>query len=789
MSPHTPRTTGPFLHVVRRLSILVVAFLMALPRPSHAQQLSDDDYAWAEGFLSSYTSSLVVGDEVRVSWLDDDRFWYSVDVSDGTEYFMVDARRGEKEHAFDHAALARAVSEVADETYTAHNIPISNLEWLDGNRITFQGEGKTFTCDIRRYRCEAEEAARGGGTGGFGWRFGTDIPSPDGRWEAFIRDHNLWVRNTESDEEKALTDDGVEYFGYATNNAGWTKSDRPVLEWSPDSRKIATFQHDGRGVGFMHLVNTQVGHPELESWQYPMPGDSVIFRIERVILDVESGEMVRLDMPADQHRSTITDHVAYRGGWADIDWAADGSEVAFVSSSRDHKDAWLRIADAQTGAVTDVLHEREETFYESGVGDINWRFLEETDEFLWWSERTDWGHLYLYDRQGNLKNAITSGNWLFERIVHLDEDQRKIWFIGSNREPGDPYYDYLYSVNFDGSDLRLLTPEAATHSVAFSPDGAYFTDTYSEPHVPPVTVLRTAEGELVMELEEADISQLLATGWQPPTPVHVKARDGETDIWGLMYTPTHLDENSSYPVLNYVYPGPQSGSVGSRAFRAARSDKQALAELGFVVVEVDGMGTPGRSKSFHEFYYGNMGDNTLPDQIAAIQQLAAENRYMDLDRVGIWGHSGGGFATASALLRHPDFYKVGIAGAGNHDNRIYEDDWGEKWQGLLVENEDGTTNYDNQANQLEVENLKGKLMIAHGSMDSNVPPNNTLILAEKLMDANKDFDMYIFPNSRHGFRQGNFWMRKRWDYFVQHLRGETPPKEYTFGERGPRQAM
>jgi dipeptidyl-peptidase-4 len=768
---------------------LLLALLFVTPPDARAQQVTAEDYAWAEGFLSSFTRPLVFRDAVNPVWISDTRFWYSVNVPDGQEFVMVDAQRGRKQPAFDHVALARAVNEASGGTFTAHTLPINGLEWTNDREIRFAGEGHAYVCDIRRYRCTAEEAPEARRGGGFGGRFGANTTSPDGRWDAFIRDYNLWVKNLETGEEKALTSDGVEFFGYATNNAGWTKSNSPVLEWSDDSRKIATFQHDGRGVGYMHLVSTDVGHPRLESWQYPLPGDSVIFRIERVILDVESGELVRLDMPADQHRSTITDHVAYRGGWADIDWAADGSEVAFVSSSRDHKDAWLRIADAETGKVTEVLHEHEPTFFESGVGDINWRYLDASDEFLWWSERTDWGHLYLYDKQGNLKNAVTSGNWLFERIVRLDEEARRIWFYGSNREPGDPYYDYLYAVNFDGSDLKLLTPEPATHSVSFSPDGRYFVDTFSEPHVPPKSVLRTAEGKLVVELEEADISALVASGWQPPTPVQVKARDGETDIWGLMYTPTRLDETRSYPVVNYVYPGPQSGSVGSRSFNPSRRDNQALAELGFVVVEVDGMGTPGRSKSFHEYYYGNMGDNTLPDQIAAIQQLAAHNPYMDLDRVGIWGHSGGGFATVAALLRHPDFYKVGVSGAGNHDNRTYEDDWGEKWQGLLVENEDGTTNYDNQANQLLVENLKGKLLIAHGTMDANVPPNNTLKVVEELMNANKDFDMYIFPNSGHGFRQGNFWVRKRWDYFVQHLIGATPPKEYTFGERGPREAM
>ncbi|MGB1050295.1 MAG: DPP IV N-terminal domain-containing protein, partial [Rhodothermales bacterium] len=327
-------TFFPNVNRGRGAALLLVVFLFS-GSVSQAQQITEEDYAWAEGFLSQYTTPLVIGDNVSVTWVDADAFWYSVDVTDGSAYYRVDVRRGQKELAFDHEELARAVSEVADAEYTASTLPISVLEWQDDTHISFLGEGKQFSCDLRRYQCEAKASDRDPRAAMFS-RFGTDVPSPDGRWEAFIRDHNLFVRDTESGEEKALTDDGEEFFGYATNNAGWTKSDRPVLEWSPDSRKIATFQHDGRGVGYMYLVNTQVGHPELEAWQYPLPGDSLIFRIHRVILDVESGDMVRLDMPEDQHRSTITDHVAYRGGWADIDWADDASEVAFVSSSRDH---------------------------------------------------------------------------------------------------------------------------------------------------------------------------------------------------------------------------------------------------------------------------------------------------------------------------------------------------------------------------------------------------------------------------------------------------------------------
>jgi dipeptidyl aminopeptidase/acylaminoacyl peptidase len=278
----------------------------------------------------------------------------------------------------------------------------------------------------------------------------------------------------------------------------------------------------------------------------------------------------------------------------------------------------------------------------------------------------------------------------------------------------------------------------------------------------------------------------MASDWKPPIPFTTKARDGVTDLHGLMYTPTDLDPTRKYPVVNYLYPGPQSGSVGSRSFSPSRRDHQALAELGFIVVEVDAMGTPGRSKAFHDAYFGNMGDNGLPDQITTIQQLASRHEYMDLDRVGIWGHSGGGFASTSGILRHPDFYKVAVSQAGNHDNRNYEDDWAEKWQGLLEEYDDGTTNYDNQANQLVAGNLQGKLLLAHGTMDNNVPPSNTMLVVDALIEANKDFDLILLPNRRHGFGNEPYMMRRRWDYFVTHLLGATPPPAFEFGRQRPR---
>ncbi|MBT4603233.1 MAG: prolyl oligopeptidase family serine peptidase [Bacteroidetes Order II. Incertae sedis bacterium] len=777
------------------LSVFLFGLLLATPT-ANGQEVTEEDYARAEGFLSSYTSPLVFKTSVSANWYADSKMWYLNRVQGGTEFIKVDARRGKRGPAFDHTRLARSISTALDSTISPSNLPFTSFEFTKGDRgMTFHAEGYDFSCTFRRYACETVEAdAPAGSVNPMFARFramrGATIDSPDGKKEAFIREHNLWVRDKETKEERQMTDDGELDFGYATNNAGWTKSDRPVLVWSPDSKKIATFQHDGRGVGEMYLVSTATGHPDLEAWKYPLPGDSLIFRIERVVIDVENAQVVRLNMPPDAHRSTITDHVAYQGGWADVEWSTDSAELSFVSSSRDHQDAWLRVADPETGEVKQVLHEHQDTFFESGIGGLNWRFLSDSNEFIWFSQRDNWGHLYLYDQvTGALKNQITTGDWNVRTIQFIDEEAREIYFMGSGREEGDPYFVYLYKVNFDGSGMQVLSPNYGNHSITFSPDRAYFVDTYSQPDTPHVSELRSLEGDLVVDLEEADISALVASGWKPPIQVKVKGRDGTTDIHGLMYTPTNLDETKKYPVLNYIYPGPQTGSVGGRSFSPSRSDKQALSELGFIVVEVDGMGTPGRSKSFHDTYYGNMGDNTLPDQIAAIKELAARHGFLDTERVGIWGHSGGGFASAAALMRYPGFYDVAVSGAGNHDNRTYEDDWGEKWQGLLVENEDGTTNYDNQATQLEVDKLEGKLLIAHGTMDSNVPPNNTLQLVTKLMDANKDFDLLMFPNSRHGFRQGSYWMRKRWDYFVKHLIGAEPPKEYTFGERPPRTAL
>jgi len=767
--------------VYRVLGAVSLVAMTALPSLAQTPVLTAEDYARAERWIASRTAPLVLRTAVRPTWLADDRFWYRTTTPDGSEFVVVDAAGGTKAPAFDHARVAAALSSASGGTYTAGSLPFTTFEYTaDGQGLTFTARDRHWACDRAGQACRETGVAMRRGPEGPGGAPRYDVPSPDGTRTAFVRDHNLWVREIATGAETPLTTDGEAELAYAKNDAGWTRSVTPVVVWSPDSKKIATFRHDSRLVHEMYFVNTVVGHHELTALKMPLPGDEKIFMIERVIIDVDAARVVKLQMPFDPHRSTLCDHIVCGGTWADVQWSADASELAFVSSSRNHQRADLRIADAATGTVRDVLTEEVETFFESGQGRVNWRYLAASGEALWFSRRDDWGHLYLYDaKTGALKHRITSGEGNVTQVLRVDEAARTIDFVGNGQDGSrDPYFRHFYRIGFDGTGLTLLTPENADHTIDVAPSGRYFLDSYSTPETPSVSVLRDATGKVALELERADITRLVAAGWKPPMPFTVKARDGKTDLYGLMYRPTGFDPSKRYPIINHIYPGPQTGSVGSRSFSPSRGDTQAIAELGFIVVQIDGMGTPWRSRTFHEAYYGDMGDNTLPDQVAGMQELASRFPWIDLERAGIYGHSGGGFATAGAMFRYPDFFKVGVSQAGNHDNRIYEDDWAEKWQGLLVRNPDGTTNYDDQANQNHAHKLKGKLLLAHGTMDTNVPPDSTLLVVDALIKANKDFDLIMLPNRGHGFGNEPYMMRRRWDFFVKHLLGAEPPPGY-----------
>ncbi|MEO5565912.1 MAG: DPP IV N-terminal domain-containing protein [Luteimonas sp.] len=769
----------------RLLCALAVGLLAAIGLPSVAaaqgRTLTTQDYAQAEHFASYNMNPLLDHAVSKVTWLDDGHFWYRDHDVNGDRLLMVDATAADVQPvaAFDQARLAAALSKTAGKPVDANKLPVTDFSLREGGGYIIQARGKRLSCDENFDDC-TPVVAQGGAEPG--------VRSPDGKSEAFIRDWNLWLRDVASGKQTQLTRDGVQDYGYATNNAGWVHNDNAILVWSPDSRSIATFQQDQRKTGTMTLVSTRVGHPEVQSWKYPLVGDKDITMIERVVIDVGSinagpAKVVRLKMPPDQHRSTQCDDVSCFGGWEDVQWSADGNSLAFVSSSRDHKDAWLRIADPATGVVREVMHEHVPTWFESGINAINWRYLSASNEILWWSQRNDWGNLYLYDAgNGKLKRAVTTGTGNVTEVLRVDPRSRTVWFRGVGRTAGvDPYYQQFFKVSLDGGAPTLLSPEAADHSITLSPGGTYFVDAWSTPVAPPVTVLRRAsDGSNVTRLATADISRLKAAGWVPPIPFTVKARDGKTELYGMMFKPTNFDPKKKYPVVDYVYPGPQTGSVRGRSFSATRGDNQALAELGFIVVAIDGMGSqPWRNKAFHDAYAGNVADNTLPDQVAGLKQLGARYPWIDLSRVGIWGHSGGGNATAGAMFAYPDFFKVGWAESGNHDNRLYEDDWAEKWQGLLTTDKDGKSNYDSQANQSQAKNLKGKLMLVHGMMDDNVPPYSTLLVVDALVKANKDFDLIMLPHARHGYGADTLYItRRRWDYFVHNLAGNTPPAQY-----------
>jgi dipeptidyl aminopeptidase/acylaminoacyl peptidase len=738
--------------------------------PFAPKALTAADYARAEKFLTAAVTPLVSNTSLQPNWLADGRFWYRATGPGGAQSFLVDPER-----------KTRVPCDVPGTPCTPAGVAPAAAAGAGGRGGRGAGgQGRA-----------GGQGGRGGVGAGGAAAAAPAVNSPDGKRAVFIKNDNLFVRDVATGTEKQLTTDGVKDFGYATDNAGWAKSDRPVVVWSPDSKKIFTFQQDQRGVGEMYLVNTVVGHPTLSVWKYPLPGDKIITTIQRVVIDVDAAKVVRVQMPADQHRSTLCDNVNC-GNFGDVQWNPNGNDVAFISTSRDHRDEVLYVADVSSGAIRKVFEEHVPTFYESGNGAVNFKYLPASNEFIWFSEQSNWGQIYLYDlTTGKLKNPITSGDGNVTQIEKLDAQNRVVYFYGVGKEnpstrsgqgARDPYFIHFYKVGMDGKNQTLLTPDDGNHGIAWAPSGKYFIDTYSKPDVPQTIALRDADGRLVLPLEKADISKLVAAGWKPPTAVTVKCRDNQTDCYGLMYTPTKLDPTKKYPIVNHIYPGPQTGSVGGRNFNPARGDAQALAELGFVVVEIDGMGTPWRTKKFHEAYYGDMGDNTLPDQVAAMKQLAAKYPYIDIDRAGIYGHSGGGFATAGAMFHYPDFFKVGISESGNHDNREYEDDWAEKWSPLMVTNPDGTTNYDSQANQNFAKNLKGHLLLAHGTMDNNVPPYNTLLVVDALIKANKDFDLLMIPNAAHGYAgAGNYMMRKRWDYFCRYLLGAEPPKEYVIG--------
>ena len=769
-----------------RTLLVALAVCAAVALPATAQ-VTSTDYARAEQLLPWNAQELVINDAVRPRWMPGDRFWYRNRGAKGWEYLIVDAATGTRRPAFDHARLASALSTAADTSFDSTKLPFRDLVWVNGGKsIRFSsGRRAQWTCDVTSYQCMGPDTLP--------MAKASEVMSPNGEWVAYERDGNLYVRPSGGGGEKALTTDGSTDWGYGLSNIGCcqqvtnvrNKTElRPLVLWSPDSKRLVTTKWDQRNVRLMYLLETKNPGPILHSYRYALPGDSVIPRFDLHVFDVNAGRGVKVNVPPIDAVNTTCCWLATDTVWKDVRWGNGSDALYFTAGKRGFHELALMTADPSTGTARTILTERGKTFVETNQysgGIPNWRPVGNTGDVVWWSERDGWGHLYLVNGQtGEIRNRITAGDWLVAELLWVDEATRSVYFTAVGREPGrNPYYRHYYRAKLDGSSVQLLTPEDADHDISVAPDGKYLVDNYARPDRPSVSVVRRIDGTVVQELQRADASALMAAGFHAPEMFTVRARDGVTELHGLLWRPANFDSTRSYPVIDYIYPGPQVGSVGSRQFASrGGGNGAALSQLGFFVVQVDAMGTPGRSKAFHDTFYGNMTDNGIPDQVTTIKQLAGRIPQMDLDRVGIFGHSGGGFSSTDAILTYPDFFKVAVSSAGNHDNRSYDFTWGEKYQGLLRKLSDSTDSFDSQSNWRKAKNLRGRLLLAYGTLDDNVHPVATQLVIDELIKANKDFDLLVMPNRNHGFAAEPYMIRRTWDYFVRNLKGEEPPEGY-----------
>lgn len=739
------------------------------------------------------------------------RFWYRNDLREGAkEFIVVDAERGTREPAFDHQKLAVALSKAAGQDYKAEHLPFSEIEFIEeGKVLRIEAADKAWRCDLSSYECtEAGHAVPGAPpaksssgnrsdsspkTGAS--RLGEDnhpspaesvvagVPppegspaegagaqpgarrasaeeadrqftSPDGKWLALLKQHNVYLRSADNGDEQQLSQDGEEGKTYAR------------LEWAPDSQTFLAWRIEPGERKEVYLVESSPkggGRAVLHHRPYALPGDKFT-TYEISLFEVAERKQIKPALDRFEHE------------WETprVRWKRDQHHFAYQQEDRGHQRFRVIEVDSRTGVARNLIDERTQTFiWTAHTENVNIRYvnwLEKTDEMIYISERDGWRHLYLVDtKEGNIKNLITPGDYVVRGIEVIDEDQRQIWFRASGRNPDqDPYFVHYYRVNFDGTGLVALTEANGNHSVQFSPDRKYLIDTYSRVDLAPAHELRrAADGARISQFEQADISELKTTGWEPPEVFVAKGRDGQTDIWGIICRPAKFDPGKKYPVLEQIYAGPQ-GSYVPKTFSGVRRFA-SLTDLGFVVVQADGMGTANRSKAFHDVCWKDLKDAGFPDRILWHKAVAAKYPWYDITRVGIYGTSAGGQSAAGALLFHPEFYKAAVANSGCHDNRMDKASWNEQWMGYPV-----GPQYAESSNIDHAGNLQGHLMLVVGEMDENVPPESTYRFVDALIRAGKDFDLLVVPNGGHG-AGGAYGQRRLQDFFVRHLQGVEPP--------------
>ncbi len=761
------------------------------PDAGQRPDISDLDYARAERYLPGNAAKLVFGLEMVPNWIGEtDSFWYKVDTRSGKRFMLVRPEEMAQRDAFDHVRLAASLSLATGRGYTHENLPIETIEYSPdmGSLTLTLSDQAAWRCDLCNYEvtpCDGKPAPDH-----------TVSKSPDGKWEAFCRDHDLFVKSTETGEEFRVTTDGQEGYHYARPlespivAAGLLTGEQaapwltPAISWSKDSMKFLTFKIDAREAGKCHLVQSVPldgsKRPKLFSYIYPLPGDEKLPMAEPVIIDVEKKSLTRVAVEPVEFFYYGAPRLW--GRWTD----GARKDLLLVVRKRGSRVSTFYAVNPETG-------EARQLFVENAIagGDVPEQHATDDGEtIIWPSQRDGWTHLYRFDVPGPEHAGgndpgpfqITHGNWVAREIKHVDAQSKTVYFTAGGKEPGiDPYYRLLYKVGFDGSNLQSLSVEDADHTVTFSPSGKYFVDTFSRVDLPPVTVLRSCDGTRHLELQKADVELLMETGWKPPERFCVKGRDGVTDVYGVIFRPSRFDPAKKYPLIEGNYSGPHTirtpkTFAGGGQARWNYWQDTALAELGFIVVNADGLGMSFRSRAFLDYSFGNLGDGGFPDHIAAYRHLADKYPEMDLGKAGIYGASAGGYAACQAILAHPDFFKVAVVWAGNHDHRIDKASWVERYMGLYG------PHYIDQANPTLAKNLRGKLLIMHGDMDENVPPASSLQLVDALIKANKDFDFLTVPNGVHASGRSPYVIRRRWDYFVRHLMGSEPPEGYLIRE-------
>ena len=716
-----------------------------------------EDYNRAYALREKYNAKHVLYAGVVPHWVDQtSAFWYVRQTEKGKEYVKVDAASKKRTALFDQQKMAAALTEKAGREINAYNLPLQNCRLnISLDTLRFQLDGKFWAYSIKNNRLLDEGAIPLRGKERH-WmevddeKEGRPVTSPDGKWTAFIKNDNVYVREVATGKEKQLSQDGTlsnYYFSY--------------IQWSPDSKSVVSCRIrpvEKRYVYYVESSPADQAQPKLHKQEYAKPGDELRFKVP-CIFEVESGRRLIPSTELFSHQYELSGPM----------WNADSKAITFEYNERGHKVYRVLEMSAVDGSVRTLIEEKEEKYV--NYPRIYRNYLSDGKRIIWSSERDNYNHLYLYDRAtGKPLNQITKGEWYVRGVQHVDEANEVIYFSANGMKKGeDPYLIHYYRINFDGSNLVELTPEEGMHQCWYLSDYKYLVDVYSKVDQAPIAVLRDAKnGKIRMQLDKADISALLANGWKAPEVFSAKGRDGKTDMWGVIYRPSNFDPSKKYPVIEYIYSGPGDQYV-PKTFSSYNWWMTSLAELGFIVVQVDGMTTSFRSKEFEEVCYKNLKDAGLPDHIAWIKAAAQKYPYMDIDRVGIFGCSAGGQESTGAVLFHPEFYKAAYSACGCHDNRMDKIWWNELWMGYPVdESYSACSNVDN------AHLLSRPLMLVVGELDDNVDPASTMQVANALIKANKDFELVVIPGAHHTMGE-DFGEHKRYDFFVRHLMGITPP--------------